>query len=75
MFQRRLLAGIKRSALGEALSSASWAAAADKVSVVEWPGENRIAPTPLACIQPNASDRFNTAAFMPTVRFYSMWSK
>ena len=36
VFLRRLLAGIRTSALGEALSSASWAAAtADKDSVVE----------------------------------------
>ena len=35
VFLCRLLAGIRTSALGEALSSVSWAAAADKVSVVE----------------------------------------
>ena len=35
VFLRRLLAGIRVSALGEALSSASWAAATDKASVVE----------------------------------------
>ena len=75
MFLRRLLAGIRTSALGEALSSASWAVAADKASVAEWPGENRISPTTLASAQPNASDHFNTAAFMSTVRYYSMWSE
>ena len=45
-------AGIRTSALEEALKSASWAATADKASVVEWPGENRIPPTPLADVQP-----------------------
>ena len=35
VFLRRLLAGIRTSALGETLSSASWAAATDKASVVE----------------------------------------
>ena len=52
VFLRRLLDGVKTSALGEALSSAAWAATADKASVVEWPGENRISPTPLAGVQP-----------------------
>ena len=35
IFLHRLLAGIRTSALGEALSSAPWVAAANKVSVVE----------------------------------------
>ena len=35
VFLRCLLAGIRVSALGETLSSASWAAAADKALVVE----------------------------------------
>ena len=35
VFLRRLLAGIRTSSLGEALSSASWPAAADKASVIE----------------------------------------
>ena len=75
VFLRRLLAGIRTLALGEVLSSASWAAAADKASVVEWPGENRISHTPLSGVQPMTSSRFNTAAFMSTVRYYALWSK
>ena len=55
VFLRRQLAGIRMSALGEALSSASWATAADKASVVEWPGENQISPTPLAGVQPKVN--------------------
>ena len=35
VFLGRQLAGIRKSALGEALSSASWATSADKASVVE----------------------------------------
>ena len=35
VFQHCLLAGIKTSTLGEASSSASWAAAADKALVIE----------------------------------------
>ena len=70
------LAGIRTSALGEAMSSALWAAAADKALVVEWPGEDRISPTPLAGVQPKTEfDPFNTTAFMSIVHYYSMWSK